>query len=624
MSRKRMSDVTLEKDVIGSAMRYVDSFKKVSAIIRKPEVFHQFPNQCVWRALVKMSQDGLPFEALNVHETLRKLKLADDVQTAYLVELWGNAPATDVAHHAKTLLDLYLKREALERLRELAEEMKDDDASPVAVMAKIKVECERVAALSYVSEDEETDDKKKFQPFPLFHLPETLQNFVNAGAEALQCDPSFLAVPALVSIGAAIGNSRTMVLKETWHEPAVFWAAIIADSSSLKSPSMQLATAPLWAIQKGMSLEFENECSTWQADVEHWRSKRYAKGKRADDDDDGGKPEQPKARALIVNDITIEKLAHTMWENPQGLVLVRDELSGWFASFGRYSDGKGPGADMANWLEIFRAHHLRIDRKTGVPPTIFIPRAACSVVGTIQPRVFKRILTEDFFDSGLVSRLLLCMPPRKGKAWSDAIMHGDTYDAYARTIKTIYESGEDIRLRYGGEPKGVQFSRAGKNTWIEFYDEWADRQTHAEGEHAYALSKLEAYCARFCLALAVYDKAESPYRKEEVGEGHVHRAFQIVQWFANEAERVYSMCREPAEKINREKLVEFIYALKGKISARRLLRSNPSKYKTAEAATKVLEGLVENGLGRWAVELKEGQPGRPERVFQLSPDTINA
>ena len=83
-----------------------------------------------------------------------------------------------------------------------------------------------------------------FRPFPVDALPEPLRGFVNVSAEAIGCDPSYVAVPALVVTAAAIGNSYRVVLKRGWSEPAVLWAAIVGESGTLKSPAFKLAPPP--------------------------------------------------------------------------------------------------------------------------------------------------------------------------------------------------------------------------------------------------------------------------------------------------------------------------------------------------------------------------------------------
>jgi hypothetical protein len=100
-------------------------------------------------------------------------------------------------------------------------------------------------------------------------------------------------------------------------------------------------------------------------------------------------------------------------------LLSRDELAGWIGSFDRYVGGKS-GADAAHWLSMHNGENIVVDRKSGYPPTIFVPQACVSVCGGIQPPILHRALGVEHRESGLAARLLLTCPPRKPKKWSEA------------------------------------------------------------------------------------------------------------------------------------------------------------------------------------------------------------
>jgi len=464
-------------------------------------------------------------------------------------------------------------------------------------LEKAKLELDRLAGLGPVCTEDDLPSKNSYKPFPLEALPSSVHDFVAAAAEAICCDEAFLAVPALVVIGAAIGNSKVIAIKESWHEPAVFWAAVVADSSSMKSPAMVEATRPLYAIQEEMQNRYVYEDGRWKRSMDEFYSERHKQRALSKPGDPAPcAPERPVPEKLLVNDVTIERLAQVQHQNPRGVCLIRDELAGWFASFTRYSDSKGPGADLPKWLEIFHARTMIVDRKGGDPPTLYIKRAACSVYGTIQPQIFSKVMCDEFFDSGLAARLLLCMPPRKPKVWTDKVIPGGIYDIYRNTINNIYLDGNTIYEHYKG-PMQVFFSKAAKSLWQEWFNEWNQMLSRSQGEQAAALSKLEAYCARFALLIAAYEKQDSPTKQNEITKDQLERAIEIVGWFREEQERVYAMVRTPAEKTEQQKIVDFIRRQQGaRITPRELMRSNKSRYPKSADAAKVLDGLAEKGL----------------------------
>src|SRR5690606_30014028 len=94
---------------------------------------------------------------------------------------------------------------------------------------------------------EPTDDEAPvprvdaFEPFPVEALPEPVSDFVRDGANAIGCDPAYVALPTLAALASAIGNTRRIRLKSNWCEPSILWAGIVGDSGTLKTPGFKLS-----------------------------------------------------------------------------------------------------------------------------------------------------------------------------------------------------------------------------------------------------------------------------------------------------------------------------------------------------------------------------------------------
>lgn len=88
---------------------------------------------------------------------------------------------------------------------------------------------------------------------------------------------------------------------------------------------------------------------------------------------------------FIVNDTSVEKFGKLLKETPRGLLMVRDELSGFLTDMER----KEYQTDCAFYLEAFNADgqftYDRIRRET-----IYIPNTTCWMIWkcTIQPLQF--------------------------------------------------------------------------------------------------------------------------------------------------------------------------------------------------------------------------------------------
>ena len=49
---------------------------------------------------------------------------------------------------------------------------------------------------------------EQFAPFPVDALPQPVRGFVAAGARAIGCDASYVAMPLMTGLASAIGNTR--------------------------------------------------------------------------------------------------------------------------------------------------------------------------------------------------------------------------------------------------------------------------------------------------------------------------------------------------------------------------------------------------------------------------------
>ncbi len=273
----------------------------------------------------------------------------------------------------------------------------DAESAPTALLELIaQSEPEPMAIPPAVSD--------KFAPFPVDVLPKPVCAFINMASTAIGCDPSLIALPLLTTFAAAIGTTRQIQLKPGWVEPSILWSIIVGESGAFKTPAFKVAMKPLRQhqsrCQKRFNVElkeYERQLLIYESDLKTWKKEKT----------EASLPEAPVPPTMercVTTDTTVEALASILADNPRGLVVSRDELSGWIGSFDRYS--KSNGGDMAHWLSMHNAEQLVIDRKTGIR-TIMVPQASVGVTGGIQPAILERSLTTECRESGLAARLLM-------------------------------------------------------------------------------------------------------------------------------------------------------------------------------------------------------------------------
>lgn len=456
---------------------------------------------------------------------------------------------------------------------------------------------------------------REYRPFPTSALPEPIRTFVREAAEAIGCFPASIVLPLLATIAAAIGNTRRIRLKSTWQEPAVVWTVTIGDSGSLKSPGLDAAVRSVRelqrkAIQRQERAEREHLKRMLRHDVDVRQWKKAAQ--KGSDVDPPKEPEAPVSERYYCSDTTVEALAEILQHSPRGVLLLRDELAGWLRSFNQYRGGKG--ADTAHWLEMHGARPLMVDRKTGSQKTIFVPAAAVSLTGGIQPGTFKACLGVEHFENGMAARLLVAYPPRKARRWNEAEIPVEVEIAMDALFERLYQL-EPQRIRDDEDevqrPVTVDMTADAKRLWIRFYNEHAEEQLDLVAEEAAAWSKLEGYVARFSLIFYLVREANGESETGgKVEEQDVAAAIEVVRWFGAETKRVYAVLSESdAEEWLRQR-GEAIRARGGAVSTRDWQRART--FETAADAEADLQELVNAGVARWEQPASSGGPGRPK------------
>lgn len=469
--------------------------------------------------------------------------------------------------------------------------------------------------------DVDTLQLQKFTPFPVELLPEPLKGFVQAGALSIGCDPSAIAIAILVACASAIGNSRVVRLKNDWFEPAILWAALVARSGDRKSPAIALALQALRERQKRALKEYDRRHEEWlssemaqyECDLATWK-----KNKNSDKGSPPEKPVEPVPWRVMVDDCTIEALGDRLSKQPRGLLLACDELSAWLGSFQRYKSGGG--SDAPKWLEVHGGRMLLIDRKGGDKKTLCIPRAAVSIIGTIQPSILRAALTPEHRGSGMAARLFLAMPPSKPRQWSEH----EVPDYISQAVSDLFDALLSLEMLPGEHidddprPAVVHLSPEAKELFIQFVNEHGIEQADMSGDMAAVWSKLEGGAARISLVLHLVRCATRdipPYQASHIDAASMAAGIKLARWFGREAQRVESLFAETDEQREARELVEWIEKRGGSITARDLQNSHRRYSHSADIAEAALAQLAKAGLGKTTV-IPTG--GRPRFEFVLN------
>jgi putative DNA primase/helicase len=88
-------------------------------------------------------------------------------------------------------------------------------------------------------------------PFDVSLLPDALAPWVADIAERMQCPLDFVAVPAMIALGAVIGRKIGVrpQLRTDWLEVPNLWGCIVGRPGTLKSPAQTQALQPIRRLE---------------------------------------------------------------------------------------------------------------------------------------------------------------------------------------------------------------------------------------------------------------------------------------------------------------------------------------------------------------------------------------
>jgi hypothetical protein len=316
---------------------------------------------------------------------------------------------------------------------------------------------------------------ERVPPFPTDLLPAPFSTFVLDVADRLQVPADFVAIPLLVTAATMLGREVWLApkLRDDWKERACLWGAAIALPSVGKTP----ATVEALRAPHKMQHEF---WESYKIDHAAWKK-----------DNDRDPDAEPKFEALIVNDTTVEKLASMMMDSPRGMMLYRDELSGWFGSLNKYR-ARGIGDDRQFFLQCWSGGSHRVDRIGR--SSVYVDGLYLSLYGTIQPAVAREAFRGGDAD-GMTARFGLLASPDMTESVAVIDQRPD-FEARATVEQRLRDMRDvvlDRPLRFDGEAYALL------NRWLlRLINRPEKREDTGFGQH---ISKYQALFPRLALTL---------------------------------------------------------------------------------------------------------------------------
>ena len=308
-------------------------------------------------------------------------------------------------------------------------------------------------------------------------LPDSLRALVADTAERRQIPPDIPGAFTVLCLAGRVNRRANIQPKAhdtSWIVVPNLWGAAIAPPGYLKSPAMKACIRPLERIEVGWREKFEHDSEAWEVDREKaeiklaaWRESLKLAIKKGGPEPQrpNGAPKAPTLRLLTVCDPTFEKLHEIMGENPAGVLLVRDELTGWLSTLER----QGREGERAFCLEAWNGDKsFTIDRIGR--GSIHIPACCLSILGGIQPGRLRSYLADALEDGpandGLIQRFQILVWPDVNRDFQqiDRPPDREAEERAAKVFETLAElsADEPRRLAFSAEAQELFFAWLGE------------------------------------------------------------------------------------------------------------------------------------------------------------------
>lgn len=344
---------------------------------------------------------------------------------------------------------------------------------------------------------------------PIDLLPEWLQATIQEHSESFRTPKELWAAAFLSGISTACGKKYKLITNHSNY--AQLWIMIVGQSGTGKSEAFKVAFDRINQLD-------EISYAKYQMDYQDWQEM-------------GSNGTPPQWEQSLVQDVTPEALFKVIENSENGTTLYRDELSGWFADFGRYAKS----GEVGHYLSIFDNSNLRINRKGDRPQLISEP--FLNIFGTIQPKVLQDVLSKNNAEtSGFAQRFLYLYPEFPIRQYRKGVQRIQP-TTYNQLITKIYEVKEQFETELTDEAEDV---------YADFFNEMEAKRAQADDFWSAVFSKAQIQVLRLALTIKVSRllTAQSDYVEAE----DVECAIRFMRIFIDSLKKFKNEQIEPTSK----------------------------------------------------------------------------
>ena len=451
-------------------------------------------------------------------------------------------------------------------------------------------------------------------------LPEGLRAGCLDIAERLSCPLDYVAIPAIVGAGTALGNTVGILPKEfddSWIVHAGFWGGIIGSPGSMKTPALNASLKPVQHLEEIAAAQYKQDYAQYRLDKAAF-DKAMSEFKTGKNTAFPTEPIKPTKTRYIVNDVTYQALGEILAENPRGILALADELSGLLQSLDTPGQEAARGFYLSGWGGQGNYTFDRITRDS-----ITLTRYQLAVFGGFQPDRIKAYVRHaqsgNSKNDGLLQRFQLLV-------WPDLSGNFELIDRPANkdALLEMHKAIQALNLLSNNLLKGATKNSAGvqllhfESKAQELFNDWYQKNelmlrtgSLNPSEHSH-FAKYRSLVPGLALLFHLINGQDGP-----VSEDCLRIALQFAKYLKSHAKRTYGSVNgldsAPAKSLAK-KLLE--HKLNDGFTQRSVLHKGWASLSNKDSVALAVNALVEYN---WLSEHLSDTGGRKTNVYKVNP-----
>lgn len=447
-------------------------------------------------------------------------------------------------------------------------------------------------------------------------LPPALRGWCVDAAERMQVPLDYIGVAAMASLGMAAMRRAVVYPKQLddWRIYPNLWGIIIAPPAQKKSPALSVATEPLREIEGAWKREYDGALAEYltQKLLADFADKQWRKAIQEQAAEPPARPTQPVApvrKRLLTQDATPEALQEQLAQQPAGMGIVRDELTGLWQQYGR--EGRQGEKQMAlqGWNGDGSYTVDRIGRGN-----IDVPHLCLAIFGTTQPGPLRAYFAEaqrsGATNDGFLQRHQLAIwPDTQPAKWTNRCPNESAK-------KRAFDTYIQLANMDASKPKELRFDNPAQQLFAQWW-EWNDAFAKSLDLHpmlAEHFAKYPKLVPALALLFALCDSAAV------INRAHLALALRWAEYLASHARRIYSIATPPRVEAARTlagRLQRGWRADTREFTVRDVHANDWAGLATSEEAQAALDVLEDYGWVRKVWD--KPTTGRPAKRYLINP-----